>query len=78
MLGLETLADKKRGKGYGKEMLQLALEYAFGKLKVNKVTLGVFGNNSQAYYCYKAVGFKDIEQAEPTFYTIMGEQWSWK
>lgn len=73
--GLVIVADKKRGQGYGKEMLQLALKYVFEQLKVNKVTLGVFENNPSAYYCYKAAGFQDIKDAEPVFYTIMGEPW---
>lgn len=73
--GLVIVDDKKRGQGYGKEMLQLALKYAFEQLKVDKVTLGVFENNPSAYYCYKAAGVKDIEEAEPIFYTMMGEQW---
>lgn len=73
--GFVIVDDTKRGQGYGKEMLQLALKCAFEQLKVNKVTLGVFENNPSAYYCYKAAGFEDIEEAEPVFYTIMGEQW---
>lgn len=42
--GFVIVDDIKRGQGYGKEMLQLALKYAFEVLKVNKVTLGVFEN----------------------------------
>lgn len=73
--GFVIVDDTKRGLGYGKEMLQLALKYTFDQWKVNKVTLGVFENNPSAYFCYKAVGFEDIKEAEPVFYTIMGEQW---
>lgn len=73
--GFVIVSDKKRGQGYGKEMIQLALKYAFEQLKVDNVTLGVFENNPSAYYCYKAAGFEEIEGAEPVFYTIMSEQW---
>ena len=48
----------KRGEGYGKEMLSLALRYAALILKAEKVTLAVFENNPAAYYCYKAAGFQ--------------------
>ncbi|MEE0930011.1 MAG: GNAT family protein [Acutalibacteraceae bacterium] len=74
-LGFVIVDDTKRGMGYGKEMIQLSLKYAFEILKVKKVTIGVFENNSSAYYCYKSVGFKDIQLDEPEYYSIMGEKW---
>lgn len=74
-LGFIIVDDKVRGKGYGKEMLQLALKYAFEILNVNKVTLGVFENNKSAYYAYKAVGFEEITLEEPEYFNILGEQW---
>ncbi len=40
--GFVITDDSKRGLGYGKEMLNLALKYSFEILKVNKITLGVF------------------------------------
>ena len=33
----------------------------------------VFYNNEPAYFCYKAVGFK--ENGEETFCELFGEQW---
>lgn len=48
-----------RGKGYGKEMLQLAIRYAFEILRVKRVSLGVFANNPKAAYCYQAAGLKE-------------------
>ena len=39
----------KRNHGYGKEMLHLALRFAFEILKARMVTLGVFENNPAAY-----------------------------
>ena len=38
-------------------MVDLAVKYAFDILKVKRVTLGVFDNNSSAHLCYKSVGF---------------------
>ncbi len=66
--------DSLRGKGYGRQMLQLALRYAFEILKVKKVTLGVLTNNPGAYYCYKAVGFREVPLEKPKYYHLMGEQ----
>lgn len=73
--GFVIVDDSKRGIGYGKEMLQLSLKYAFEILKVKKVTLGVFENNPSAYFCYKAAGFKDIQINNSEYYYIMSEKW---
>lgn len=73
--GFVIVDDAKRGMGYGKAMLALALQYAFGILKVEKVTLGVFENNMPAYHCYKAVGFQDVPLDEAEYYEILGERW---
>lgn len=74
--GFVIVDDSKRGMGYGKEMLELALKYAFEILKVEKVTLGVFDNNMPAYYCYRAAGFWDIEMAEEEKCNVCGKTWN--
>ena len=70
------MIDKRyQGKGYGKEMLRLAVKYSFEILKAEKITLGVFENNTSAHGCYKSVGFKEIDMEEPWYYHGMGEAW---
>lgn len=64
----------KRGKGYGKGMLQLGLKYAYEIFGAHKVSLGVFENNTNAYRCYKSVGFQDVMD-EPKCYNVLGEEW---
>ncbi len=71
--GFVIVDDSKRGKGYGKQMLNLAIKYAFEIFGAEKITLGVFDNNPSAYYCYKSVGF--IENGDEEFYELFGEQW---
>lgn len=73
--GFVIVDSNKRGKGYGKQMLQLGLIYAKEIFGAKKVTLGVFRNNEPAYYCYKAVGFKDVESDEVEKYQVLGEEW---
>lgn len=73
--GFVIVDDTKRGKGYGKEMLQLAVKFAFDVLRVEKITLGVFENNPGAHACYKAVGFKDKISDKPWYYRGLGEAW---
>ena len=58
-----------RGKGYGTEMLQLGLKYAFDILGADKVTIGVFESNESAHKCYRKVGFADEK-------TVSGEPWN--
>lgn len=71
--GFVIVDDSRRGMGYGKQMLGLALRFAFDILKVQKVTLGVLENNPGAYHCYKAAGFMDASMGEPEYYHLMGE-----
>lgn len=73
--GFVIVDDTKRGKGYGKEMLMLAQQFAFSILKAEKITLGVFDNNPSAYYCYKAAGFRDVQMDQEIICNILGEQW---
>ena len=73
-VGFVIVDDSIRGKGYGKQMLQLAIKYAFDILGAEKMTLGVFDNNPSAYYCYKAAGFKEIDE-EGCSVEMLGEIW---
>lgn len=73
--GFVIVDPEKRGKGYGKEMLHLGLKYVFEIYRAKKVTLGVFENNTSAYYCYKAVGFKEITTGETETYHVLNEDW---
>ena len=74
-IGFVIVDPARRGKGQGKEMLRLALKYAFEVYGAKKVTLGVFENNEAAYHCYKAAGFKDIVLDETETYSVIDEVW---
>ena len=73
-IGFVIVDDTKRCAGYGKEMLRMTLKYAFEIMQAKKVTIGVLENNPGAYHCYKAVGFRDLDIAAPTYYSIFGQQ----
>lgn len=72
--GFVIVDDTKRGMGYGKEMLNLAIQYAREVLGAAKITLGVFENNAAAEYCYRAVGFKEMDALEE-YYHVLGQDW---
>ena len=73
--GFIIVDDKRRRCGLGREMLGLAVKYAFEILKADKITLGVFENNKPAYNCYRAVGFREVQTDKPETYHILGEDW---
>ena len=73
--GFVIVDSQKRGNGYGREMLNLAIRYGFEILKAEKITLGVFENNKAAYHCYRAAGFREVSQAEPEIFHILNEDW---
>ena len=53
------IGDKKSwGRGHGREAVDLLLDYAFRRLNLNKVTLGVYGNHKSAIKSYLKSGFK--------------------
>jgi len=72
-LGYVIVSPEKRGLGYGKKMLELALTFAFEVYGAKKVSLGVFENNIPAYHCYRSVGFKENGLTEK--YNIFGHCW---
>ncbi len=74
--GFVIVDSSKRGMGYGKDMLSLAVKYAFEFIKVKKISLGVFENNTTALQCYKAVGFKVVERDTAESYNCLGETWN--
>ena len=74
-LGFVIVDDNLRGKGYGKQMLQLAIQKAKNVFGAKKITLGVFDNNPSALHCYESVGFRVVGTDS---YLIDGEEWTGK
>ncbi len=74
-IGFVIVDDKKRGCGYGRKMIQLAIEYAFRIAGAKRLTIGVFENNKPAYHCYKAAGFGELNR-EKEICEIAGEKWA--
>lgn len=47
------------GKGYGSEASSLMLDYAFGELNLNRVSLEVYSFNPRAQHVYEKLGFRE-------------------
>ena len=60
--GFVIIDPALRGKGYGKELLRLGIEYVKENLNATRIDLGVFENNESARHCYEAVGFTEYAQ----------------
>lgn len=71
-LGLIIVDSQKRGKGYGKRMLESAIEYAKTNLNAKVLILYAFESNLAAYNCYKSLGF--TETGGITEYEFLGEK----
>lgn len=71
--GFVIVDDRKRGKGYGKRMLETAVSYALERFGVKRITLGVFDNNEAAYRCYLSVGFRETNR--DNVLCVFGEEW---
>ena len=59
-VGLFIGDEENRSKGYGQDVLNLLLDYAFNYLNLNNIMLKVFSFNERAINCYKKAGFKEI------------------
>lgn len=71
---LIIIHPEKRGKGYGKKMVSLAIKYAYDLLQAKEVVLDVFSANETAYYCLQSAGFCEVKENEKSV-VIQGETW---
>lgn len=74
MLKFVMINPDYRGKGYGKEMMQLAVKYAFEITNADAVQLNVFSENITAKKCYEAVGFVERKTDKDAF-AYKDESW---
>lgn len=74
MLKFVMVTPEQRGKGLGKAMLQLAVEYAFNITKAESVQLNVFSENTMAKKCYENVGFI-IRKTDVNAFIFKDESW---
>ncbi|MCR5461528.1 MAG: GNAT family N-acetyltransferase [bacterium] len=72
-IGFVILDPLYRGMGYGKKLLNLAINLAFETYKSDSVNLRVFKDNTAAYNCYKKVGLKENGVCET--YNILDYKW---
>lgn len=59
-LGIFIGDEKYRNNGFGKEAINLILEYGFKYLNLHSIYLSLLAINERAHKCYLKCGFKDI------------------
>ncbi|KKK13782.1 hypothetical protein ARAM_003585 [Aspergillus rambellii] len=67
MLGL-SFAEPFRGKGYGGEAINWALDWAFESAALHRVSIGAFSFNTNALKLYRKVGFVDEGREREAIY----------
>lgn len=67
-IGLFIGEEENRGKGYGREAIELLLAYGFKVLNLNNIMLKVFSFNERAIKAYKNVGFKIIGERRKAYF----------
>ncbi len=74
MLKFVVVDPIRRGKGVGREMLSLAVKYAFEIAGAESLRLCVFSGNVPAIRCYEAVGFT-IQSTDTAAFDFGIEKW---
>lgn len=74
MLAFVVVDPAQRGKGCGREMVQLAAKYCFEILKADAVQLNVFTVNEKARKCYESAGFTE-RHTTPDAFEFGSEKW---
>lgn len=74
-MGFIVVNPDSRGKGLGRQMIRLALQYARQILGLDFVTLGVYDCNGTARRCYEAEGFVRAERLGEKQADFHGEIW---
>lgn len=76
-IGFVIVDNKLRGKGYGKLLVNLAVDYAKNTLHSSRIDLGVFENNENAISCYKRLGF-EFESGADSSFSCNDQTWNYK
>lgn len=76
-LEFRRIVIEKKGKGTGRQCLQLIKSYCFNTLKFHRLWLDVFEDNSRAIHLYKSEGFieegrlRDVVRQNEKYRTLL-------
>lgn len=75
MLKFVIIDPELRGRGYGREMVRLAVKYGLEFTGAKAVQLNVFAENINAKKCYLSAGFKERANTDNAF-RFRDEMWT--
>jgi RimJ/RimL family protein N-acetyltransferase len=70
-------SGEHKGKGYCRDMIMAVLKFGFDELKLHRISLGVYDNNTAALKCYQSSGFtidgrmRDILRFRDEWWTLI-------
>ncbi len=73
-IGRVIIDPTLRGKGFGSQLMEIICAFAFEKLALSRLTLGVFDFNQAAIDCYRQTGFI-ITETKMAFREYGKEHW---
>ena len=73
-LKLVIVSPRCRNKGYGRQMIALAVQHGFETAKADAIRLNVFSENLAARRCYERAGFTLLTEAKEAF-AFGDEKW---
>lgn len=74
VLGIMLANQEEQNKGYGKEAINLLLDFGFSLLNLKNISLSVYEYNKIAYNVYKKIGFKETGKLRKVL-EIMGKRY---
>lgn len=74
LFGIMLANKEEQNKGYGKEAINLLLDFGFSLLNLKNIYLEVFEYNEIAYNVYKKIGFKEVGRRRKAV-EIMGKRY---
>ena len=74
LLKFVVVDPARRGQGFGRELMRLAIQLAFDVTGADAVRLSVFPENIRAKRCYESVGFTE-QKTEPIAFRFGKESW---
>jgi len=85
-VGIVIFDPERRGRGYGREAMELGLRFAFHELNLHRIALTVFAYNTQAIALYERLGFvhegthreyleRDGQRHDMLLYGLLRHEW---
>lgn len=73
--GIKIAREEDRGRGLGKEALQMWIGYLFATLAVDRIHLSSMPDNAAAHALYRKLGFREYGRARKAYFDARANDW---